>query len=265
MICWNASGGPITPFAGGGVGVCIGCTTVQLLTSALNGTYGTAADQLAAVAADHSAYGTLSSSASGSFNISGAATTTYTEAYASFTDLITVSYAPWNGSPGLMYYNYTLDGTVSSTGNGTAFAAVCDGGGPTSYPLSLACQDFTAPATSGTFSAQAIPFVYGQPFSLEFSLTTYAGAFQPETGSGSGIAMFFNTLVLSGLTPTDLSGVPAIGAQFSSASGTQYSIDGVIPEPSTGSLCVLGLIFASVVRALIGRGFRQTMLPVGDR
>jgi hypothetical protein len=150
-------------------------------------------------------------------------------------DTMTISFAPWNGLPGLLYVTYTLDGKISSSGVGGGWSEVSVSGGS---GVGGGYEVFFGD-TAGTFGLPAIPFIYGQPFLLQTDLTTAAGAMSPDgnsivtTGNGSGSADFSNTLILSGLNPTDLSGVTAAGATFTSASGTQYSFNGVVPEPST--------------------------------
>ena len=209
----------------------------------INNTYGSVADHAlftVASAAD-ATFGVLKASANGSYDISGSPITAYTSGRAGFIDVITISYAPWDGLPGLLNIAYTLNGTISSGGNGNAVAFVYTFVGPTlgqSYS-----QRYTS-STSGTFSEpNAFQFVYGQPFGLQFGILAFAGTFliPDQTGQGSGSAQFFNTLVLTGLTPTDLNGSQALGAQFSSVSGTQYSTNGVVPEPTTTVLFLMGI------------------------
>jgi hypothetical protein len=61
------------------------------------------------------------------------------------------------------------------------------------------------------------------------------------SGTGSGSSSFFNTLTLDGLHPFDAAGKPVTNAVFSGASGTQYSQNGVVPEPATLALTAFGL------------------------
>ena len=92
---------------------------------------------------------------------------------------------------------------------------------------------------------QSVPCVYGQPFMLDFILeaevATGPNTTSTTTGIGSGSADFYNTFVLTGLDPQDLTGDHAVGATFSSESGTEYTIDGVIPEPASGTFLLFGL------------------------
>jgi hypothetical protein len=195
-------------------------------------------------------YGVLrASAAASSFNISGSPQSVQVLGVSAFRDIVTVNFAPWKGSPGLLYVNYTLSGTVSTSGVAVAGVNIETYGGPTDSQMMS--QTYLG-SESGIFAApQPIHFVYGQPFNLGLELWTTVGTVDPNslfsttmtTGSGAGSADFSNTLVLSGLTPTDMNGVEAAGAQFSSASGTPYTVNGVLgvaPESSSALLMLLG-------------------------
>jgi hypothetical protein len=121
--------------------------------------------------------------------------------------------------------------------NGSAFAVVVTEAG-TSLGQQWV-QQYNS-SVDGTFSLPApIQFVYGRAFGLSIYLGASAGTptgygiLNAETGSGEGSANFFDTFVLTGLHPTDANGNPVAGAEFSSQSGTLYSVNGVVPEPST--------------------------------
>jgi len=229
----------------------------------VNATYGSLAANQATMtiaASGNGGYGDLHAGASASFDITGSPTTAFVRGGAGFVDEITISFAPRNGQAGLLYLNYALAGTISSTGNGHAFTDVVVQAGPSLFPAAQSwIQTYTA-STSGFFSLPApINFVYGQPFGLSFDLETFAGTATPNSngmfnrgiasGVGTGSAQFLNTLVLTGLTPTDLNGNLAGGAQFASASGTRYSTEGVAPEPSTVLLSLLGIGAITIIRA----------------
>jgi hypothetical protein len=217
-----------------------------------------------AVASGDSAYGVLKASASTSFDVSGSPRAVWAEGASAFRDVMTVSFAPWNGDPGLLHVAYTLDGTISGSGNGSGALNVQVYGGPTDSQDMF--QTYLT-STSGKFYAPAaIKFIYGQPFNLGIQLWAEAGSLGSSlgddptswpvstTGIGSGSADFSNTLVLSGLVPTDTNGNTAEGATFSSESGTIYTTDGVIPEPADVFLILAGLcLIIPIARRRVGR------------
>jgi hypothetical protein len=101
--------------------------------------------------------------------------------------------------PGLYALNYTLDGTVSTSGQVIAGGVVLVEVGENLE------QDTSAAYTSGVDGVFAVPmtftFTYGQPFGLVFALSATSGIFNPSTSAdGTGSADFGNTLVLSGIT-----------------------------------------------------------------
>ena len=166
---------------------------------------------------------------------------------------------------------YTLDGTNSTSGAGSSVVQVAISvldSGALRYQMSNTA--YTS-SVAGTFVAPTIfTFTYGQPFQFQFCLGAATGegiipavlpdsghvstfdcapGFSgPQTGSGSGNAAFFNTLVLSGLTVTDSLGNPVSGAQFTSTSGTQYGPNGVVPEPGSLLMIVSGLVLIAARR-----------------
>lgn len=209
-----------------------------------------------------SAFGVLRASSSASFNISGSPQSVLVFGVGAFRDILTINFAPWNGAPGLLFVNYALDGTVFSTGRNTAGVNVETFGGPTDSQDMY--QNYTT-SEFGIFAAPApIHFVYGQPFNLGLEVWTTVGTVDQSnlfqltttTGSGSGSANFSNTLILSGLTPTNVNGAEAAGAQFSSVSGTVYTINGVVPEPPSAPLVLLGFILGATALIARHRGAR---------
>ena len=156
-----------------------------------------------------------------------------------------------------MFLNYTLDGTIANSGVARTMLGVHIEFGPT---RAQQWETFYSSSTFGTFSVpQAFSFTYGTPFELFFRLYAISGTFAPNSGiisavgQGTGTADFFNTLVLSGMVVTDQSGTPVPGAQFLSASGTQYSENGVVPEPSTVAMALVPLICLGAAIARRGR------------
>ena len=216
-------------------------------TALLNGTFGPTSSQETVSADAHSAFGILNASASSSFDVSGTPESIGVTANATVEDIITISDPSLDGETGFLDLSYSLDGTIS----GSAFAVVVVKAGTSLEQQSI--QEYDS-SVSGTFSIPApIQFVYGQPFGLSLYLGAAAGnatgygELAETTGSGSGSAQFFDTLVLTGLVPLDSNGNPVADAEFSSQSGTRYSVNGVVPEPS--GLVPLLLLLAILVVA----------------
>ena len=216
----------------------------------LTTTYGTlAANQatLSATAYGNGSFGSLRAEAISSFDVTGAPTPAFVFAEGLFVDQLTISFSPLNGQQGLLFVNYALDGTISSSGAGHAFTDVTINGNGHSTT-----QTYTS-SVSGFFSASSpITFIYGQPFSFGMSLETASGSATPAGGTfinpgtasglGSGSSMFQNTLILTGLITTDINGNAAIGSTFTSDSGTPYTTAGVAPEPSSLLLMSAGML-----------------------
>ena len=242
----------------GNPGSCAGgCDSVSSGTGApvqVADTFVFGGSTLTASSGGQATYGVLHAASAASFRVTGQALASEAETLDITQELMTISFAPWNGSPGLLHLSYTIDGTIQSTGGGGAWTQVdflgMSGGNLVSYGY----QTFTS-SISGSFNLPgAIPFIYGTPFLLQIELITAAGSMSPDldfslaTGAGYASANFSNTLVLSGLIPTDLNGVEAADPTFTSGSGTHYSVNGVVPEPSTGVLILMSAVILAIGR-----------------
>ena len=98
------------------------------------------------------------------------------------------------------------------------------------------------------FRTKAFLFRTFQFFDLTGSIE-YAPCQNPPTnftGAGSIAADFSDTLVLRGLIPSDMNGQRELGATFSSSSGTEYSVNGIVPEPTSVVLVAVGLLSFAV-------------------
>jgi hypothetical protein len=186
--------------------------------------------------------------ASAEFDLTGSATPSnrVVAANTQFIDLLTISDPLLNGTTGTLEVSYDFDGVVGSSGDADALALVGLAVGGTKpfeqNEVGLHVYDAT---TSGTFTFAPFEFVYGQPFFFSFYMAAVAGTIGEcdtcelglgivqTTGTGKGSADFFNTLVLSGLLARDASGAVANNVAFSSASGTRYTANGVVPEPAS--------------------------------
>jgi hypothetical protein len=222
------------------------------LPVSVSGTYGSSdiGVILNANASAQSSYGVMRAASSADFEISGSPKTAWAVAVAEFLDIITIDFAPWTGTQGQLQIAYTLDGTVHNSGDyGSGYivtANIYDS--IYSNTISQYEQDGAGAANfsvSGLFTmSKTFTFTYGTPFGLEFKLLTGSGTVggwagpQAVIGSGSSSADFYNTFILSSLIVRDQNGNLAPDATFTSASGTQYSSNGVVPEPT--SLLLLG-------------------------
>ncbi len=195
-------------------------------------------------------FGALHASAAATFSLPSP-DTRFVVAFAQAVEQLTIT-APGvaSGTPGFFDVSFGFDGVISSSGAGGG--EVCAG-----LDWNAGTSDSQVNCySSSTSSAVAarIPIFYGVPFELFYYLQTYAGtpivdcpvspacplgaSFLEVSGSGSASTDFFNTMSLTGMVPLDQSFAPVANPQFSSASGTQYSVNGVVPEP--GSLLLLG-------------------------
>ena len=189
--------------------------------------------------------------------------TAFTFAGATTIELLTIDAAGLTGTPGTLDVTYGLDGTVSSSG--AALAGIVSGvqwGGPAPFNQEDGAFELRLASTSESVTVTG-PFTFGDPFFLSMLMFTFAGTGEvcptcpdfpigivERTGPGSGSADFFSSMTLTGLLPFS-GGVPVLDALFSSSSGTQYSVDGVVtPVPEPGSLLLVGSGLAMAVRRL---------------
>ncbi len=110
--------------------------------------------------------------------------------------------------------------------------------------------------TNGSFSETfhaPIEFEFGAPFGIDMFLSTESKAgcivlVQLECSPGwiaSSLTDFFNTAVMTRISVTDAAGNPVDDFTIASASGTRYTADGVVAEPSSLTLVALGFIAAA--------------------
>lgn len=214
-------------------------------------------DFMTAAAAADAQFGRLMTRASASYDLSSPETAG-TFANAHVIDLLTIDAAGLTGTAGSIDVSYLLEGTISSSG--AALAGVAVGvmwGGAAPFNQDDGAFSVHTTSTSETVTV-SVPFTFGDPFFLAMIIASAAGTFEecancdalfefvPRTGAGAGSADFFNTMLLTGLLPRDANGDPVLNAVFSAASGTSYSVRGVVPEP--GSLLLLGTGLVAVAR-----------------
>jgi len=159
-----------------------------------------------------------------------------------------------DGTPGTLDLSVTLEGTITRSGTADAGTIVGVLWGGTAPFEDQDFQGFTTSTSASDVFTVGVPFTFGDSFLLTLWLFSAAGTIGvcndlggcPATegttpyeasGLGASSADFFNTLVLSGLVPK-VGGVPVPNPVFTAASGAQYTVRGVVPEPST--LILLG-------------------------
>ena len=229
VICASPTAATSCTDIGGGATGSID-TTVQAGTGTVSG-QGTASAE----------YGMLHTDISSTYTGSTSSLYVGAGANATFIDDFTVNFAPFTGDAGFMALVVTVDGTNTSSGSMISYASVTyevNYGQGFGIPTTLYLPD---DAVSGQFTLGYIPFTYGDTFALDlgFSATVQSGSlqngipsFSPTTQSGSGTSDFDDTLTVSGLTIFDSNMDLVPGATISSGSGTVYTQDGVVPEPS---------------------------------
>jgi hypothetical protein len=181
---------------------------------------------------------------------------------ATFNDEITVSFAPFNGMRGSVHAFYMLDGLNEQTGSlsaGSYVSVVV--ASPAEQTLQTYGYGYSGNVPVGSIGAGQYSFIFGQPFTISWSLGVQDGTAKisdgpPGTGSntpytteapGYARSMFGSTLRLTGLVIYDSAGNPVPDAVFTSTSGTQYTQAGIasaVPEPATSVLflAALGLL-----------------------
>ena len=204
-------------------------------------------------------YGALHARASLTFNLSSPDERNVFAA-TGWTDQLTISSPGLNGTSGLLDVSFLLDGTLTSSGVG--FAGVVLGIGWSDTPIDLngsgvanVLNLYKSIPSTGQLVNTSVPFTYGTPFYLGSFLFVGAGTLTDcpscellvqgiaVKGAGSGTADFYNTLTLTGLHPSDINGNAVSNVQFSSGSGTAYTLDGVAtPEPTSLMLLGCGLL-----------------------
>jgi hypothetical protein len=223
----------------------------------VDGTFGSlaAGALVTAQASAIASYGTFGVLSSNTVDVTGVPANVQVTANAGFQDIVTISFAPFTGDPGILYISYTVNGTIANSGVDNSFTQLSVQLGPATGSLNQFYGTTLSSSTSGTFAIpQEFTFIYGQPFAMNFELFAQSGSavalpggdtYDYFSGLGSASDNFLDTVTLSGLTPLDPTGQTVVtGAQFSSESGTQYGLTGIVPEPSFIGLMVPLLLIA---------------------
>ena len=160
-------------------------------------------------------------------------------------DRLTISDPAHDGEDGLLEIRFDLDGTMDAAGPISATrlqiqqcvapAGSLSIGGPPNGPAP-GCDVVTSLTPLDSWAVAPLPFVFGTPFDLRTQF--YAVVLMRGTGAGTASIDYFHTMTLDGLNVFTLDGTEVLNPLFTSESLTQYSRDGVVPEPS--SLLLLG-------------------------
>jgi hypothetical protein len=186
---------------------------------------------------------TLDGTATGSFlyaGVSVAATNNNSSQIASIAaevdifDTLTIS----GSGPGFFEPIFSLSGTVSPdplaspSTNYVEVAAVIHT--QTASAVTQSCQYSGSGNCIGSIQFDPVPITLGQAFSLTYALFATTA---PAPGTATDID-FIDTLQLTGIEVFDQDMNPIEQFTIQSGSGTEYTADGVVPEP--GSLLLLG-------------------------
>jgi hypothetical protein len=157
---------------------------------------------------------------------------------AEFFDTITINATGMAGSTGYVVFSTGVDGIILGSGQGfvAAFLNCTTGTGNNCQTQNI----FGSGTNEITFAP--IAFTFGTPFNFEFALgaVTYYG----PGGAVSSTADFSNTAVLNGIgVYTNSNGTgPVSNVTFISADGVTYTTNGIVPEPGSQSLLLVGLV-----------------------
>jgi hypothetical protein len=172
-------------------------------------------------------------------------------ARAGFRDSLTVQGGTGQGT---MSFQFSVTGTSSASGGATARPVV------QYVPIVAGSEDFNNAILYNVVNGIAtvpLTFTFGQPTEYEIFFYALTQIFSNQ-GWASGSAAnadYFHTATLTGIDVRDAGGSAVNGFSIISGSGTQYGVNGVVPEPSTYSLVGLGTLALAAIRV---RGKKRT-------
>ena len=194
---------------------------------------------LTGVASARSDYGVLRAAVD--VALSGGTEFDFAQGLAQFEDLITIT---GGVGTGLFFSDYTVDGTLTSTGTGESRANLVWEGLPNGPEGGLATGSRTY---VGTFGRE---FTYGVPFAIGAALNATV---EFRTGGvGTGTADFMSTATLTATRVLDAGGNLVPGLTLTAASGHFYPTP--VPEPAT----IAALALTSLLLQRRGRGGDRT-------
>jgi hypothetical protein len=199
-------------------------------------------------------YGTLETSISG--EVSGSPSFPLITMYSSAFFFDTMTFTTGTTHPaGTAILRISVRGSGSVTdapGDAGVYGRAYGGllAGPAGSGLIWQYPDATNGSVNVVLSSQPIPFVSGVPVDVEVALGANLwircapSSLFPAVclgWSGSGSADFSHTAVLTGIDLFDSSGAPISSFDITSASGTFYGPNGVVPEPGSMLLGLAGM------------------------
>jgi hypothetical protein len=165
---------------------------------------------------------------------------------AQFFDELTIHAVGLDGTTGYLMPTFAITGGTSGASDAIVAFFLNASSGCTSTGPNF-CQIIPVTGNS-TISFNPITFIFGQTFFFEMDLV--AEAFYGPGGGLSAVSDFSHTALLNGLhvfqNSDGTNPVPSQNLTFASTDGrVSYSVDGIVPEPSSILLLVTG--FASLV------------------
>jgi hypothetical protein len=154
---------------------------------------------------------------------------------AQFFDQVTISAPGLAGSIGYLLPSFAVTGTTQGPAN--AFLGVF-------VDANYQVQYFTG--SSGAIF-NPLPFTFGQPFSLEIDFG--AVVYYSTGGPLSAVSDFSHTAAMNGFGVFQDSSatIPVSSPTFSSAAGVTYSVNGIVPEPTSFSLMGIALLSLALI------------------
>jgi hypothetical protein len=208
--------------------------------------------------------GSVSETVSGTYPV----TSISAGAVASMEDTITISDPSLNDTAGSLVLGLSLDANANATQTYNANGIITGAGlyiyaGASVSGLPPTSIDYFATSIDTSYSGPAVPFVFGQPFSIETWFDpSIVVACQDTTAcaswSGGVYVDASDTAILDSLTVYNTSDNVVSPSDWSvtDASGLDYTAHGIVPEPSSYSILGLSLALLAAVSWWRRRGIR---------
>lgn len=156
------------------------------------------------------------------------------------------------GSVGYLVVSMEINGSTTVSGLGSAGILWQDsvGTAPLAFAPAANCPISPQPGAcyfsgNANLTMNPIPFHFGDPFLVDFNLG--AGTY-PNSAQLTGTADYSHTASVTGMHVLDASLSPISNPVFASAAGVRYSVNGVVPEPTSLVLIGAGLLAIGAFR-----------------